>query len=52
MAVKSKHKYRNKKTGAVIETTHKITGSDWEKINTIPMAKKPKQTNDSGEEDE
>lgn len=39
MAAKTKNKYRNKKTGAVIETTHKISGSNWEKVKA--NAKKP-----------
>lgn len=41
MAVKAKNKYRNKKTGAVIETTHKITGEDWEKFKPGAQVKKP-----------
>lgn len=49
MPAKIKNKYRNKKTGAVIETTHKISGLDWEKVK-VGTAKKP-ETADNGGED-
>lgn len=48
MAAKTKNKYRNKKTGAVIETTHKISGDNWEKVKANPNAKK-QENGDDGE---
>lgn len=52
MAAKTKNKYRNKKTGAVIETTHKIAGADWEKVKAGANAKKPEPETGDGKEDE
>lgn len=48
MAAKTKNKYRNKKTGAVIETTYKISGDNWEKVKANPNAKK-QESGDDGE---
>ena len=50
MAVVRKNKYRNKKTGTVIETTHKISGPDWELVKK--NAAKPDDEKESSKEDE
>lgn len=52
MAVKTKNKYRNKKTGVVIETTHKIAGADWEKVKAGTNTKKPETETGDDKEDE
>lgn len=28
-------KYRNKRTGAVLDTAHKISGEDWEELEIV-----------------
>lgn len=33
-------RYRNKRTGAVIETTGKVSGGDWEEIVAVVAEKK------------
>ena len=50
MAATPKNKYRNKKTGAVIVTTHKISGSDWELVKGKKAADPSKETAGSSEE--
>ena len=34
-------KYRNEKTGAVIETASVIQGGDWKQVDEAPKPKKP-----------
>lgn len=36
-------KYRNKKTGAVIEICSRLQGEDWEAVETQPPAKPPRK---------
>lgn len=37
-------RYRNKRTGAVIETTGKVSGGDWEEIVAVVAEKKTDST--------
>ena len=39
------YKYRNKKTGAVLETTCKISGGDWEEVVAKKSSKKKGESN-------
>lgn len=41
------NKYKNKKTGAVLETPCKISGGDWEEIKNKPRKSDKKKDDES-----
>lgn len=44
------NKYKNKKTGAILETPCKVSGGDWEEIKKNPKKSDKKKDNEPPEE--